>query len=269
MTGGSIDSRKGISERTAQMTSRQTEPMESLAEQGADMFRMWVSLWPVAPLFGVEWRFAELMQETNRLAMQQVSTAMSAAQGAAAMSAEAAGATPAAVEHAAAVQAAEEAKAFADMPAEVGIGTNPEAEESAPAEPAPDRNANPDATAGTAPAEIPLEEKAALAAAQGAEALESMERTLAELTEPARPGVPAAAPANLYDAPPGDADDLKRIKGIGPGLEQQLNDLGIYKVAQLARMSEGNLVWIDDNLTAFKGRAFRDDWVGQARSLLG
>jgi NADH-quinone oxidoreductase subunit E len=95
---------------------------------------------------------------------------------------------------------------------------------------------------------------------------------------PAGGGEPAAGeeegpspekPANLYAEAPSDADDLKLIKGIGPGLESQLNAIGVYRFDQIAELSEANLVWINENLTSFKGRCFRDDWVGQAKELMG
>jgi predicted flap endonuclease-1-like 5' DNA nuclease len=75
------------------------------------------------------------------------------------------------------------------------------------------------------------------------------------------------APARL-DAPRGgNADDLKKIKGIGPALEKQLNELGIWHFDQVAAWSAAEVAWIDDNLVRFKGRATRDDWVGQAQTL--
>ncbi|MEM7238646.1 MAG: hypothetical protein AAF501_12610, partial [Pseudomonadota bacterium] len=48
---------------------------------------------------------------------------------------------------------------------------------------------------------------------------------------------PAAAPAQL-DAPRGNADNLRKIKGIGPKLEKSLNSLGIYHFDQIAGWGE-------------------------------
>ena len=79
----------------------------------------------------------------------------------------------------------------------------------------------------------------------------------------------AAAPAALMDTAPESADDLKLIKGIGPKLERQLNGLGVHTFAQIAGFTDADLAWIDDHLTAFKGRCFRDDWAAQAKALLG
>lgn len=76
------------------------------------------------------------------------------------------------------------------------------------------------------------------------------------------------APAVLYDLPPEQPDDLKLIKGVGPKMEGMLNAMGIYRFDQIANFSEANLRWVDENLTSFKGRPLRDDWVAQAQDLL-
>ena len=80
-------------------------------------------------------------------------------------------------------------------------------------------------------------------------------------------GTAGAAPA-APDAPrAGGADDLKRIKGVGPKLEKLLNENGIYHLDQIAAWTESDVAWADEALVGFKGRASRDDWVGQARKL--
>ncbi|MEY2817141.1 MAG: hypothetical protein ACKOBL_16085 [Chloroflexota bacterium] len=40
-----------------------------------------------------------------------------------------------------------------------------------------------------------------------------------------------------YDQRPADADDLKKVQGVGPAIEKQLNNAGIYKYEQLAQLS--------------------------------
>ena len=77
-----------------------------------------------------------------------------------------------------------------------------------------------------------------------------------------------AEPTVLYAAPPAEIDDLKLIKGVGPKLEALLNDLGVYRFEQIAHFSEAELAWLDDHLTTFKGRPFRDDWPAQAKALM-
>lgn len=69
------------------------------------------------------------------------------------------------------------------------------------------------------------------------------------------------------DAPRGEADDLKQIKGVGPALEAQLHDLGIYHFDQIASWGAAEIAWMDDNLKGFRGRVSRDDWTGQAKTL--
>ena len=93
----------------------------------------------------------------------------------------------------------------------------------------------------------------------------------AALPEVAVPAVAAAAskPEGLAAARGGKADDLKIIKGIGPKLEALLHTLGFFHFDQLAAWTAAELAWVDDNLDGFKGRALREDWVGQARALLG
>jgi len=68
------------------------------------------------------------------------------------------------------------------------------------------------------------------------------------------------------DAPNGRADDLKKISGVGPKLEEKLNGLGIYHYSQIAAFTPENVVWVDGYLS-FKGRITRDDWISQAGML--
>ena len=63
------------------------------------------------------------------------------------------------------------------------------------------------------------------------------------------------------------ADDLKKIKGVGPKLEELLHSLGIYHFGQIAGWGPAEVAWIDSNLEGFSGRVTRDDWVGQAKLL--
>lgn len=71
-----------------------------------------------------------------------------------------------------------------------------------------------------------------------------------------------------YDEPPdGKADDLKRIMGIGPKLEEICNSLGIWRYDQIAAWTPEEVDWVDSHLKGFPGRVSRDDWVNQARIL--
>ena len=78
---------------------------------------------------------------------------------------------------------------------------------------------------------------------------------------------PGEKPATL-DAPrEGGKDDLKRIRGVGPKLEDMLNDMGFYHFDQIAAWGPQEVAWVDQNLQGFKGRVSRDGWVAQARTL--
>ncbi len=95
---------------------------------------------------------------------------------------------------------------------------------------------------------------------------------LGKAPTPKEPAAPVAAvegtrPAALDAARDGKADDLKRIKGVGPKLELLLNSLGFYHFDQIAGWSTAEIAWVDDNLEGFKGRVTRDEWVDQAKTL--
>ncbi|WP_029057165.1 NADH-quinone oxidoreductase subunit NuoE [Stappia stellulata] len=79
-------------------------------------------------------------------------------------------------------------------------------------------------------------------------------------------GVPESEPELLKGARSGKADDLKKIKGVGPKLEGILNDLGVYHFDQIAGWNEANKAWVDTRLK-FKGRIDREDWIAQAKQL--
>jgi small subunit ribosomal protein S1 len=63
------------------------------------------------------------------------------------------------------------------------------------------------------------------------------------------------------------ADDLKLISGVGPVFEKTLNGIGIYNFAQIAKMTKAEYDILDGLTGKFPGRAERDDWAGQAKTL--
>jgi NADH-quinone oxidoreductase subunit E len=67
-------------------------------------------------------------------------------------------------------------------------------------------------------------------------------------------------------APEGEPDDLKKISGIGPGIEKTLHGLGIYHFRQIAGFTSDNVAWVNQRLR-FKGRIEREEWIEQARKL--
>ena len=71
----------------------------------------------------------------------------------------------------------------------------------------------------------------------------------------------------LFTEAPSEKDDLKKITGVGPKLEEAMNKLGVYQFAQIASWTNDEIMWIDDSLSV-KGRIERDDWVGQVSELI-
>lgn len=84
-------------------------------------------------------------------------------------------------------------------------------------------------------------------------------------TIPAEAVAPPFAPAD--DAPAGPPDDLTRIKGLGSKAATRLNELGITRYDQLARLSGVGLAAIAAEMGAFEGRIARDRWIEQAGHL--
>ena len=84
---------------------------------------------------------------------------------------------------------------------------------------------------------------------------------------------PAPAPAPAPTATPApepvaaSADDLTRIKGLGPKIAALLAELGVTSFAQIASWSDDDVAEIDAKLGRFSGRISRDQWVMQARLL--
>jgi len=69
-----------------------------------------------------------------------------------------------------------------------------------------------------------------------------------------------------FTSRPSDADELKRIKGIGPVIEKTLNGLGVYQFKQIASFDKDNISWVE-NYLSFPGRIEREDWISQAKDL--
>jgi predicted flap endonuclease-1-like 5' DNA nuclease len=72
---------------------------------------------------------------------------------------------------------------------------------------------------------------------------------------------------NVHEELPGASgppDDLLRLKGVGPKLAAMLNERGITRFDQLAKLSPGQVETIDASLGAFRGRFERDRIQEQA-----
>lgn len=64
------------------------------------------------------------------------------------------------------------------------------------------------------------------------------------------------------------ADDLTQINGIGPVIAKKLIGQGITTFQQIADLDEAKIAEIDEQLN-FKGRIEREEWVQQAKKLVG
>ncbi|MWD27585.1 endonuclease [Aquicoccus sp. SCR17] len=153
----------------------------------------------------------------------------------------------------------------ADARDEVSDKTDADAprQAAAPAKPAAEKAEPKQATAATGTSEVEAQ------AGPAADATKSD-------AEPA-PGAAGASevaadvagerPRGLKSPRKGGADDLKKIKGVGPKLAEVLNDHGIYHYDQVAAWGPAEVAWMDENLKGFRGRVTRDGWVEQAKTL--
>ena len=69
----------------------------------------------------------------------------------------------------------------------------------------------------------------------------------------------------VYNVEPDLRDDLQAIDGVGPKMEEQLNEFGVYRYKQLAAWSDRNVDVFSERLDTFKDRIERDKWIPQAR----
>lgn len=93
-------------------------------------------------------------------------------------------------------------------------------------------------------------------------------RTSITVSDAALKNAPAITdkPAGLLEPRNGNADDLKRIRGIGRQNETRLHGLGIWHFDQIAAWSAEEVLWVGHFL-AFPGRIERESWVTQAKTL--
>lgn len=133
------------------------------------------------------------------------------------------------------------------------------------------KTASKPASAKTASKAVVDKTPATKAAAKPAAAKPARAKPTVAKRSVAKPSQAKSEPKNdlaslLLSKPQGAADDLKKISGVGPKLENTLNQIGVFHFAQIARLSEKAITELDDKL-AFKGRIARDKWVEQAVAL--
>lgn len=123
-----------------------------------------------------------------------------------------------------------------------------------PAAPVPAASSDEDAP----PAEPPIADEPIAAAA-------SLDASPAALAVSGPGSEPTPTPA--IAAEPAGADDLTRMKGVGPKLAQRLNEAGVTSFAQLAALTPAGAEALDAQLGDFRGRIHRDRWIEQASFL--
>lgn len=112
-------------------------------------------------------------------------------------------------------------------------------------------------------------------AASTAKSAPSSGKSEASTAAKTRTSAPAASPATASSAltdigipaAAGAPDDLRRIKGLGPKLNNVLAGLGITRYDQIAAWGAQEIATVDAQLGTFKGRIVRDNWVEQAKFL--
>lgn len=62
----------------------------------------------------------------------------------------------------------------------------------------------------------------------------------------------------------GPADDLQRLKGVGPKFVARLRELGIARFDQLAGLNPNEAAHLDERMGPFQGRLSRDRVIEQA-----
>jgi NADH-quinone oxidoreductase subunit E len=117
-----------------------------------------------------------------------------------------------------------------------------------------------------AAAEGPAAEAEARARQEEAEIAAKLSTLPADASPEAKADAVGARPQPLSGARDGRADDLTKIKGIGPVNEGKLHQLGVYHFDQIANWTVAEARWVGVYL-AFPGRIARENWIGQARSL--
>lgn len=104
----------------------------------------------------------------------------------------------------------------------------------------------------------------------GAQEEPTLEPAIAETAVVASSDGPVEAPEETFEllaAPRGAPDDLSKLSGVGPQLEQKLNEYGVFHYWQIAAMSADDIKKADAELK-LNGRFEREGWAAQAREQL-
>lgn len=64
-----------------------------------------------------------------------------------------------------------------------------------------------------------------------------------------------------------EKDDLTKIEGIGPFLQNKLNEIEVFSYKDIAEWDAARIAEVTEKISYFPGRIEKDNWVGQAREL--
>lgn len=114
-----------------------------------------------------------------------------------------------------------------------------------------------------------LEDKALFAARPKRARKAPVKKTEPKKVETKKVKAKKEAPKVIYTDGPTDGapDDLKKVKGIGPKFEGDLNSKGIYYFRQIAAWKAADVKMVEDLIDSIPGRIKRDEWVKQAKVL--
>lgn len=98
--------------------------------------------------------------------------------------------------------------------------------------------------------------------------LERYTNAFPETPTAAEPSASFTASVGIKEADASEKDDLKKIHGVGPYIEQKLNAIGIYTYEQISVLDTDQIKKVTAAIEFFPGRIERDDWMSQARSLM-
>ena len=71
----------------------------------------------------------------------------------------------------------------------------------------------------------------------------------------------------VYDPATQEADDLTRLKNVGPLLQQHLHQVGIYRFDQVSKLKEQDFELLDEVIENFPIQENRAGWIEQANKL--
>ncbi|NIJ07002.1 putative flap endonuclease-1-like 5' DNA nuclease [Sphingomonas vulcanisoli] len=102
-----------------------------------------------------------------------------------------------------------------------------------------------------------------------AAALEAANARIAELerTRPVVTKAPVAAPLASTETLDLTRDDLARIRGVGAAGQRRLNDVGIYRYADIASLTPADETALEEKLGADPGYIEQEGWREQAALL--